>query len=399
MEILFKKHDRLLEVTPTKIIRQWARSINWEARMMAIRGPKGVGKSTMMLQYIKLHYQPLDRQVLYASCDDNYFNTHTLLDLAEQFYLKGGKHLFLDEVHKYTNWSREVKEIYDFYPTMRVVLSGSSLLSLTEGDADLSRRCVNHDIQGLSFREFLHFYKGIEIPVFPLEQLLKNPAPLMQEMNKEGRPVALFHEYLKYGYYPYYLNNETDYYTTIQQVVNHIIDNELPRICRVDLGNTRKLKSLLTILCSNVPFQVDIAKLATLSGLKRDTVVAYLGYLDKARLIHLYYSDLKSVKRMQKPDKIYMDNTNLLYAWATAPIHIGTARETFVANQLSACHTVEYRKTNGDFLVDNRYVLEVGGENKDFTQIADIPDSYILSDNLETAIGKKLPIWAVGFGY
>ena len=399
MENLFRKSDRLLEVTPLKIIRQWMDSINWKARMMAVRGPKGVGKTTLMLQYIKLNYQPLDRQVLYASCDDSYFSTHSLLDLAEQFYLNGGKHLFLDEVHKYPNWSREVKEIYDFYPTMRVVLSGSSLLSLTEGDVDLARRCINHDIQGLSFREFLHFYKGIEIPVFPIDQVLQNPAPLIVQMNKVGRPVALFHEYLKYGYYPYYLDNEIDYYLTIQQVVNKVIDEELTRICKVDYVNTRRLKALLTTLCANVPFQVDISKLATMSGLKRDTVVAYLGYLNKAKLIQLLYSDLKNVKRMQKPDKIYIDNTNLLYAWATTPVQIGTAREIFVANQLSANHIIEYGKTNGDFLVDNRYVFEVGGEDKDFTQIAKIPDSYILSDNIETAVGHKLPIWTVGFDY
>jgi len=399
METLFRKHDRLLELTPTAIVRQWAKSINWDARMMSIRGQKGVGKSTMMLQYIKLHYNPLDRQVLYVSCDDNYFNSHTLLELAERFYLAGGKHLFLDEIHKYEDWSREVKEIYDFYPTMRVVLSGSSLLSLTEGNADLSRRCVNHDLQGLSFREFLHFYKGIELPTYSLEELLHDPTRLIEEMNKAGRPVALFHEYLKYGYYPYYLNNETDYYTTIQQVVNHIIDDEMPRICKVDIGNTRKLKSLLTTLAASVPFQVDISKLSVISGIKRDTVVSYLGYLGKAKLIQLLYSDVKSVKRMQKPDKIFMENTNLLYAWATEPVQIGTARETFVVNQLAANHTVEYRKSNGDFFVDGKYVFEVGGENKDFTQIADIPNSYILSDDLETAIGKKLPIWAVGFGY
>lgn len=399
METLFRKHDRLLELTPTAIVRQWAKSINWDARMMSIRGQKGVGKSTMMLQYIKLHYNPLNRQVLYVSCDDNYFNSHTLLELAERFYLAGGKHLFLDEIHKYEDWSREVKEIYDFYPTMRVVLSGSSLLSLTEGNADLSRRCVNHDLQGLSFREFLHFYKGIELPTYSLEELLHDPTRLIEEMNKAGRPVALFHEYLKYGYYPYYLNNETDYYTTIQQVVNHIIDDEMPRICKVDIGNTRKLKSLLTTLAASVPFQVDISKLSVISGIKRDTVVLYLGYLGKAKLIQLLYSDVKSVKRMQKPDKIFMENTNLLYAWATEPVQIGTARETFVVNQLAANHTVEYRKSNGDFLVDGKYVFEVGGENKDFTQIADIPNSYILSDDLETAIGKKLPIWAVGFGY
>lgn len=399
MESLFKKHDRLITVTSTEIIRQWANSINWDARLMAIRGPKGVGKTTMILQYIKLNYKLLDRQVLYVSCEDKYFSNHSLLSLAEQFYLNGGRHLFLDEVHKYDDWSNEIKEIYDFYPTMRVVLSGSSLLSMTEGDADLARRCINHDIQGLSFREFLHFYKGIKMPVYPLEQVLENPAPLIEEMNKHGRPIALLKEYLKYGYYPYYLNNETDYHIAIQQVVNKIIDIELPRICGVDLNNTRKIKSLLTILCASVPFQVDITKLATQSGLKRDTIINYLSYLDKAKLIRLLYSDLKNIKRMQKPDKIYIDNTNLLNAWATTPIQIGTIRETFVANQLSVNHVVEFRKTNGDFLVDSKYTFEVGGDDKDFQQIANVADSFILADDMETAIGKKLPIWVVGFDY
>ena len=399
MESLFKKHDRLITVTSTEIIRQWANSINWDARLMAIRGPKGVGKTTMMLQHIKLNYKLLDRQVLYVSCEDKYFSNHSLLSLAEQFYLNGGRHLFLDEVHKYDDWSNEIKEIYDFYPTMRVVVSGSSLLSMTEGDADLARRCINHDIQGLSFREFLHFYKGIKMPVYPLEQVLEDPAPLIEEMNKHGRPIALLKEYLKYGYYPYYLNNETDYHIAIQQVVNKVIDIELPRICGVDLNNTRKIKSLLTILCASVPFQVDITKLATQSGLKRDTIIHYLSYLDKAKLIHLLYSDLKNIKRMQKPDKIYIDNTNLLHAWATTPIQIGTIRETFVANQLSVNHVVEFRKTNGDFLVDSKYTFEVGGDDKDFQQIANVADSFVLADDMETAIGKKLPIWIVGFDY
>ncbi len=399
MESLFKKHDRLVTVTSTEIIRQWANSINWDARLMAIRGPKGVGKTTMMLQYIKLNYKLLDRQVLYVSCEDKYFSNHSLLSLAEQFYLNGGRHLFLDEVHKYDDWSNEIKEIYDFYPTMRIVLSGSSLLSMTEGDADLARRCINHNIQGLSFREFLHFYKGIKMPIYPIEQVLQDPAPLIEEMNKHGRPIALLKEYLKYGYYPYYLNNETDYHIAIQQVVSKIIDIELPRICGVDMNNTRKIKSLLTILCASVPFQVDITKLATQSGLKRDTIINYLSYLDKAKLIRLLYSDLKSIKRMQKPDKIYIDNTNLLNAWATTPIQIGTIRETFVANQLSVNHMVEFRKTNGDFLVDSKYTFEVGGDDKDFQQIANVADSFILADDMETAIGKKLPIWVVGFDY
>ncbi len=399
MDTLLKKHDRLWEITPLEIVRQWAYSINWDARLMAIRGPKGVGKSTMMLQYIKQHYAYLDRQALYVSCDDAYFATHSLLELAEQFYLIGGKHLFIDEIHKYENWSREIKEIYDSYPTMKMVISGSSLLSLTAGDADLSRRCINHDIQGLSFREFLHFYKGIEMPIYPLEDVLTNPASLIQEMNSKGRPVALFQEYLRNGYYPYYLDNETDYYLAIQQVVNHTIDDELTKICKVDVGNTRKIKALMTMLCASEPYQLDISKLSVQSGLKRETVLAYLNYMDKAKLLHLLYCDLVNAKRMQKPDKIYIDNSNMLYAWATTPVRIGTARETFVVNQLSAKHQVEFGKKKGDFKIDGIYTIEVGGEDKDFRQIANLPNSYVLADNIETAIGHKLPIWVVGFLY
>lgn len=399
MNSLIKRHDRLWEITPLEIVRQWAHSINWDARLMAIRGPKGVGKTTMMRQYIKQHYAYMDRQALYVSCDDSYFATHSLLELAEQLYLTGGKHLFIDEIHKYDNWSREIKEIYDSYPTMKMVISGSSLLSMTEGDADLSRRCINHDIQGLSFREFLHFYKGIEMPIYPLEDVLTNPAPLIQEMNSKGRPVALFQEYLRYGYYPYYLDNETDYYLAIQQVVNHTIDDELTKICKVDVGNTRKIKALMTMLCASEPYQLDISKLSVQSGLKRETVVAYLNYMHKAKLLQLLYCDLVNAKRMQKPDKIYVDNPNMLYAWATTPVRIGTARETFVANQLSAKHQVEFGKKQGDFKVDGTYTIEVGGEDKDFSQIANLPNSYVLADNMETAIGHKLPIWIVGFLY
>ena len=399
MDTLLEKHDRIIDITPMDIIRQWTQSINWEARLMAIRGPKGVGKTTMMRQYIKLHYEPLDREVLYVSCDDSYFSNHTLLDLAKRFYLRGGKHLFLDEIHKYDNWSREIKEIYDFYPTLRIVISGSSLLSLTEGDTDLSRRCINHDIQGLSFREFLHFYKGIEMPVYPLEEVLTHPAPLIKRMNSLGRPVALFHEYLKRGYYPYYKENEIDYYQAIQQVVNHTIDNELTKICKVDAGNTRKLKALMTMLCANEPYQVDISKMSVQSGLKRETILNYINYMGKAKLLQLLYSDRVNVKRLQKPDKIYIDNPNMLHAWATTPMPIGMIRETYAANQLSAKHTVEYRKQNGDFLIDRRYTIEVGGEDKDFRQIKDVPHSYVLADNQETAIGNKLPIWAIGFLY
>ncbi len=402
MKNLIDKHVSYYKKTPMNIIRQCSKEINWDTPLMALRGPKGVGKSTIMRQYIKQHYAISDRSVLYCSCDGAYFASHSLLDLAEQFYKVGGKHLFLDEIHKYPNWSREIKEIYDLYESdMRIVISGSSLLSLQQGDADLSRRCVNHDIQGLSFREFLYFFKGIDFPKYTLEQLLADPWTLANEVNGKCRPLQFFREYLQYGYYPYYLQlkDTVDYYSTIENTVSYIIDDELPRICRVDVANTRKIKALVNILSVSVPYDVDIKRLSVQSALQRNTILEYLNYLEKADILHLLYSDYYNAKKMQKPDKILMDNSNMLYAMASQPVNIGTVRETFAVNQLAQAHLVEYGKSKGDFLVDGKYTIEVGGADKDYTQIADIPDSYILADDMEYPYGNKLPLWLLGFLY
>lgn len=401
MKNLFDKHVRFYKQTPMSIIRQCGLEINWDTPLLALRGSKGVGKSTIMLQHIKQHYSISDRTVLYCSCDGAYFASHTLLDLVSQFYKIGGKHLFLDEIHKYPNWSREIKEAHDLYPNMRIVLSGSSLLSLQEGDADLSRRCVNHDIQGLSFREFLHFYHGINFPKYTLEQLLANPWTLVEDVNDKCRPLQYFQEYLQYGYYPYYLQlkNIVDYNSTIEQVVSYIVDDELPRICKVDVHNTRKIKALINILAISVPYEIDVKRLSVQSALQRTTVLEYFNYLNKAKILHLLYSDYYNAKKMQKPDKILMDNSNMLYALASQPVNIGTVRETFAVNQLSRLHLVEYAKMGGDLRVDGKYVFEIGGVDKDFTQIADIPNSYILADDIEFPNGNKLPLWIIGFLY
>ena len=399
METLFKKHDRLLALTSTAIIREMMNQVNWEAPMIAIRGPRGVGKSTLLLQYIKTHYEPYSREVLYCQMDSVYFSSHTLLDLAERFYQQGGQRLLLDEVHKYPTWSRELKEIYDLYPDMKVVFSSSSLLNVLQGDADLSRRCIPYDMQGLSLREFLLFYKGISIRPRTLEEALTRPASLCQEVNSQCRILACFHEYLQYGYYPFYLRNQTDYYTTIEQVVNYIIDVELPQLCGVDVANCRKLKALMGILASSVPYEVDISKLATTVQVHRNTILGYLNDMGRAKLINLLYADIQSVKKMQKPDKIYMENANLLYALSSGSVDIGTAREAFVVNQLSHLHQVEYSKKNGDFRIDGKYTVEVGGENKSFGQIAGVADSFVLADNIEAPLGRKLPLWVVGFLY
>ena len=399
MDTLFEKQNAMLRATSMNITRSFMQQINWSAPMLCIRGARGVGKSTLLRQYIKQHFMPGSEEALYCSLDWVYFSQHTIIETAERFYKRGGKFLALDEVHKYENWSREIKEITEIYPDMKIVLSGSSMLSLLNGDADLSRRCRGYDMPGLSFREFLQFYKNIDIPVYTLENILQNPISLAMEVNSKCRPIQYFHEYLKYGYYPFYLTNPIDYYTLIEQTINYVIDVELPQLRNINTANTRKIKALLNVLAQNVPYEVDISKLSSITGLQRNTVLDYLNHLNDAKIINLLYSDITSVKKMQKPDKIFLDSPNLLYALATVPVKIGTVRECFTVNQLSHAHTIEYGKAQGDFRIDGKWTFEVGGENKSYSQIADIPDSYVLADDIETPHGNKIPLWMMGFLY
>lgn len=399
MENLFYKQDTLLRATSMEIVRDFMGQVNWYAPMICIRGARGVGKSTLLRQYIKQNFKAGSEEVLYCSLDWVFFSQHSILEVAETFYRHGGKLLILDEVHKYEQWSREVKEIAETYPQLHLILSGSSLLKLLDGDADLSRRCRGYDMPGLSFREFLQFYKGIRLPVYSLEEILESAHAIAEEVNRHCRPLQYFHEYLKVGYYPFYLTNPIDYYALIEQIVNYIVDVELPQQRGVNPANCRRIKAMLNVLAQQVPYEVDISKMASVLGIQRNTVIEYLKHLADAKLIHLIYSDLISVKKMQKPDKIYLENPNLMYALSTAPIKIGTVRECFVVNQLSHAHVVEYGKKQGDFKVDSKWTFEVGGENKSFEQVSDVPDAFVLSDDIEDPRGKKIPLWMLGFLY
>ena len=398
METLFKKHHKLISQVSTNIIREAMNTIPWEKQLVAIHGSRGVGKTTLMRQYIKLNYGIQAGEALYCLMDSMYFTSHSLLDLAERFHLMGGKHLFLDEVLKYPSWSKEIKEIIDLYPEMKVTFSGSSLLQILNADADLSRRVRSQDLAGLSFREYLRFYHGIELPVFKLEEILSNPDAICTRVCEACHPQPLFESYLRAGYYPFYDGDVEDYYSRIENVVNFIIDQEMTEFCGVDPANTRKLKAMLMFLCDNVPYEVNIAKLASYLELNKATVLSYLSGMKKAELLHLLYSSNVSVTKMQKPDKIYVHNPNILYALGSRE-NIGTVRECFFVNQLSKGHTVEYGKTSGDFLIDGRITVEVGGKDKSFEQIADIPDSYVFADEMEFPVGKKLPLWLAGFLY
>ena len=398
MDTLFKKHRTLISQTNTSIVREIMKSVNWEKQLVSIRGSRGVGKTTLMRQYIKQMYGVNAGEALYCVMDSMYFTSHTLMEVAERFHLMGGKHLFLDEVHKYPTWSKELKEIIDLWPDMKITFTGSSLLQILNADADLSRRVLSYDMAGLSFREYLRFYKNIELPVHTLKEVLEDADAVCDEVCKVCHPQPLFEEYLRAGYYPFYDGDEQEYYSRIENVVSFIIDQEMTQLCGVDPAYTRKLKAMMLFLANNVPYDVNIAKLASYLELNKNTVLSYLSSMQKAELLHLLYADNKSVTKMQKPDKIYVHNPNMLCA-LSSNLNVGTLRECFVVNQLSVDHTVEYGKTQGDFLIDGKITVEVGGQDKSFDQIADIPNSYILADSMEFPIGKKLPLWVVGLLY
>lgn len=398
METLYNKHKILISNVSLRIVRDVMNKISWDKQLVGIRGSRGVGKTTLMRQYIRQKYGTRAGEALYCVMDSMYFTNHTLLDLAEHFHQMGGKHLFLDEVHKYPTWSKEVKEIIDLWPDMKVTFTGSSLLQILNADADLSRRVLSYEMAGLSFREYLRFYKGIELPSYSLDEILAESDFICDSVCKVCTPLPLFNEYLRVGYYPFYDGNEVEYYSRIENVISFIIDQEMTLFCGVEPAYTRKLKAMLLYLSENLPYEVNIAKLASYLEINKTTVLSYLSFMDRAELVKLLYTDNKSVTKMQKPDKICIHNTNMLCALGTQT-NIGTLRECFVVNQLSNNHVVEYGKSNGDFKVDGKIIFEVGGRDKSFEQIANIKDSYILADSMEHPIGKKLPLWIVGLLY
>ena len=381
-------------------VRSLMDEIDWNERLLMIKGQKGVGKTTLMTQRILQMFGSTNTtEVLYVSLDNIYFGTHKLLDFIEQFHAQGGKYLFMDEVHKYKGWSLEVKNAYDEFTDLHMVLSGSSLINLSDGEADLSRRCISYTMLGLSFREYLQMFHQKGFRRRTLQEILTDGNSICAEVNAQVRPLPLFSEYLRYGYYPFLKESQSNYYVRIENIVNTTIEMELPQLRKLDIGNIRKMKSLLGILSSNVPYALDTVKLSKMAELSRITLLQYLQNLSEARLIQLLYSDVTNVKRLQKPDKIYMENPNMLHALATTQVNEGTEREVFFVNQLSAKHVVEYSKTSADFTIDHQYTIEVGGRSKDGKQIAGVANGYIASADEEYVLGNKIPLWLFGFLY
>ena len=401
MDKLFERHDEYISTVSTDFVRGYINKIDWTIRLIAIKGPKGVGKSTLMQQYIKLNFAPDDRHVLYCSADTNYFTTHTLVDTADRFCKLGGRYLFIDEIHKYENWSREIKEIYDLHRDLHIVISGSSLLQINDGQTDLSRRLTEYLMPGLSFREYLCMEAGIHIDSITLDDLLSSPNRFCIEVKKLCHPLEHFGDYLKAGYYPFYFENKRIYQSRIESVINYIIDSELTKFRSLEVGNCRNIKALLQILSQIVPYEVDISKLSRTIGIQRPTTLKYLKHLEEAALIRRLFTHLDTISDLQKPDKILLDNSNLLYTLSDTPPEIGTVRETFFCNQLhSAEHRVEYGgiKT-GDFRIDRDLIVEVGGPDKSFKQVQGETNAFLAVDDIDSATARKIPLWAFGFLY
>lgn len=397
IESLYTKHNRLLANLETKFRSNLIDQIHWKERLIGIKGARGVGKTTLILQYIKEVFG-FDHQCLYVSMDDISFPYKDLVQLAEEFEKTGGKYLFIDEIHKYSNWSGELKNIYDGFPGLNVVFTGSSILDIYHGKADLSRRAVVYRMQGLSFREFLQIETGKQLEVYSLKQILEDHEKLAIEIVKQVKPFQYFEKYLRYGYYPYYLQGIVNYTLKLSNTISLILETDLPLLMKVDIQYIGKLKRFLNLLSSNIPLKPNISNLAAGVGISWQSVINYINYLNEAEIIKILYPTGKNLSSLSKPEKIYLHHPNHFYVFSDEISNKGNLRETFFVNQLAFKHKVETAK-KGDFIVDEKFHFEVGGKNKTYHQIANLPNSFIVSDDIEFGYTNKIPLWLFGFLY
>ncbi len=397
MEALIKRHLDLVNQTTLDFKRQIMTQLPWEERLIGIKGARGVGKTTLMLQYIKQNYS-LSLKAMYISLDNLYFSENKLIDFVEDFVARGGEHLFVDEVHKYKNWAIEIKNIYDSFPKLKVVFTGSSMLEILNSRVDLSRRALVYNMQGLSFREFLNFYHKTNFNVIKLEDLLTNHTEIALQIGKQFKPLQFFNEYLKVGYFPFYSGSEVLYYKRLQEIINMILEIELPLLRNTDVSIVGKIKQMLYVISQSVPFKPNISALADKINTTRKTVLEYINYMKEAKVFNLVHKDAFGISLLQKPEKLYLENTNYMFAIIHSEPNVGSLRETFFMNQLSESHTLTYSE-KADFLVDNKYTFEIGGKDKTKKQIEHIENAFIAADNIEFGYENKIPLWLFGFLY
>jgi predicted AAA+ superfamily ATPase len=371
--------------------------VHWESRLIGITGARGTGKTTLLLQRLKELDLPSEKG-LYVPLDNLWFTENRLMDLIEDHRNHGGTHLFLDEVHKYPGWAKEIKQAHDLYPELRIRFSGSSIIDLREADADLSRRAVLYELPGLSFREYLRYVGTLEEGPIDLETLIREHESIALSITERIRPLEHFPEYLRKGYYPIFKEDPETYSIRLRQIIDLVIGTDLRFVRGFDPGNARKMGRLLYVLAANVPFKPKVSKLAEHIGIYRNTLVEYIHFLQKARLIENLYHKGRSVGTLRKPDKILLQNPNLAHALAPERADPGSLRESFFASQSAPRYRIGLPQ-KGDLLIDDRFSFEVGGKNKEKRQIKGSEDAYLAIDDIEVGAGKKIPLWLFGFLY
>ncbi len=371
------------------------KEINHNNRLIGIIGARGVGKTTYILQYLKGLDMPLHKK-LYISADNIEVSQYSLLSIAKEFSSLGGEVLAIDEIHKYKDFEKELKQIYDML-SLKVIFSGSSAIELEHAKADLSRRAMIYRVNGLSFREFLEIKLGLTLESCSLEDVLDNHLEIAYQLKQKINPLEYWQEYLQYGFYPFYFEEESSYSLKLKETINTVIETDIPSIFTIKYHNIINLKKLTTLICQSEPFKINISELSAKLSTDRDTLYLYLNYLHRGKIFNILRSKSKGDNIFLKPDKIYLNNTNLNYAYCKET-KIGTIRETFFANQLQIFHDVSI-PSKGDFLIDDKYLFEIGGKNKKFSQIKDIPNSFVVADNIENGFGNKIPLWLFGFLY
>jgi len=371
--------------------------IDWSDRLIAIMGSRGAGKTTLMLQHLKETYG-LGTKALYLSLDNVYFAQNNLVDLASHFVKMGGEALYIDEVHKYPNWSMELKNLYDDYPELKVVFSGSSMLELYKGHGDLSRRLSSYVLPTMSFREYIELEHKVRFSAVSLNDVIARHTEICHEICDKIKPIALYSDYIEYGALPFYRDNRSKYHQRLHNVINMTLDYDLPSVTPTDYSHVIKIKLLLKIISDLVPYKPNITKLASQTGIDRKTVLKYLDLLDKSGLSMQLTTASASDSVFTKPQKIYLGNPNFMFALCNEKPNVGTLRETFFCNQVSARHEVHYSESS-DFLVDKIYTFEIGGKNKGDKQLGGNPNGYVASDNLEYGFGNHIPLWLFGFLY
>lgn len=370
--------------------------IDLNNRLIAVRGARGAGKTTLLLQLAKL-YLPL-KSTLYVSLDHIYFFENKLYNLAKDFAQIGGTHLLLDEVHKYPNWSREIKLIYDNFPELNVVFTSSSMLEIYRSESDLSRRAITYDLKELSFREFIAFETNKVLQTYSFLEILERHNTIAANLINEIKPLPLFTKYLKTGAYPYYKENESHYIQKLQNTINLIIEVDINAVEELQYDTLIKLKKLLIAVASSAPFTPNITKLSERVGVSRNTLVQSIKILGRAGLLNELYKDSSGIGALTKPEKLYLNNTNLMYALAKENINVGNVRETFFLNQFKGLHEINFSESS-DFLIDKTYTFEIGGKNKTKKQIANMDSAYVAKDNIEIGYGNIIPVWLFGFMY